>query len=243
MKSTCPRPITLLAPLLACLCLAAAAQKAAKDLPVTTTIRVADPDVAASLQFRGDGAPYTNSRYVQSIIQGIGDWEMMSDYSTSSTRKVFVDFSQPIAGSCPTCPNTNPVAPASQLYATRFIAKCAEYGNNFFTLPLGSTMACPMFTRVVIGGQNYRIHMQSNPGSQGYYQGTDHVNVTCTGANSLGKCNRWRVGPSADYLRADGTLAKGSVGKLVKVTTVNRQTVNVDQGNFYFSFSIDVTNP
>ena len=104
-------------------------------------------------------------------------------------------------------------------------------------------MACRMFTRVVIGGQNYRIHMNDNPHTQGYYPWANHVSVTSTGADPAGKCNRWRVAPSGNCLRTDGTVARGSVGKLVKVTTVNRQTVNVDQGNFSFSFYIDVTNP
>ena len=41
----------------------------------------------------------------------------------------------------------------------------------------------------------------------------------------------------------DGTVVRGSVGKLVKVTTTKGKTVDVDQGDFNFSFSIQVTNP
>ena len=41
----------------------------------------------------------------------------------------------------------------------------------------------------------------------------------------------------------DGSVARGNVGKLVKPTTVRGKTVDVDQGDFYFSFSIEVTNP
>src|SRR5436190_15469179 len=96
------------------------------DMPVTTTISDADPNVAPVFQIRSDGAVYPNSLNVQSLIQGsgIGDWVMQSDLSSASTRTVFVDFSQPIAGSCPSCPNGNPVPFASRLYQTRFIAKC-----------------------------------------------------------------------------------------------------------------------
>ncbi len=94
--------------------LVAMAQKAGKpapptaDMAVTTTVRDADANIAPVLQITSDGALYSNTRDVQSLIQGIGDWVMQSDFS--STRTVFVDFSQPIAGSCPSCANGNPVA-------------------------------------------------------------------------------------------------------------------------------------
>ncbi len=226
----------------------AATSKAQKnrvvDVPVTTTLAAVDANIAPTLQIRNDGAgSYRNSRDVQSIIQGIGDWEMQSDFSTASTRKVFVDFGQPIAGSCPTCPNGNPIALPSQLYPTRFIAKCHEYNANLFTLALGATTPCPMYTRVDVNGQNYRINMNPNPAAQAYYPETNPVNITCTGTDSLGKCNRWKVEPSGYYMMPDGTVVRGSVGKLVKVTTVKGKTVDVDQGDFNFSFSIQVTNP
>jgi hypothetical protein len=215
------------------------------DMPVTTTISDADPSVAPVFQIRSDGAAYPNSSNVQSLIQGsgIGDWVMQSDFSTASTRTVFVDFSQPIPGSCQTCPNGNPIPLASRLYGTRFIAKCHEYNNNMFTLPYLSTMACPLYTRVDVNGQNYRINMNPNPAAQAYYPETNYVNISCTGMDSIGKCNRWKVEPSGYYMMPDGTVARGSVGKVVKVTTVRGKTVDVDQGDFNFSFSIQVTNP
>jgi len=237
----------LLALLLACLTWAIPtmtqhAQKPPKppgDLPVTTAIA----DIG--MQIRSDGALYTNSTDVQSIIQGVSaDWVMQSDFSTTSTRTVFVDFSQPIAGSCPTCPNGNPIALPSRLYGTRFIAKCHEYNNSMFTLPYLSTMTCPMYTRVDVNGQNYRINMNPLSSAQAYYPETNYVNVTCTSLNSSGKCNGWQLEPSGTYTPAGGTtLVRGNVGKLVKVTTVKGKTVDVDQGDFYFSFSIGLTNP
>jgi hypothetical protein len=236
------------ATLLACLGLplAATAQRnrLPADVPVTTTIRDTDANIAPVLQFRSDGAVYSNTKDVQSIIQGIGDWEMQSDFSTASTRTVFVDFGQPIAGSCPSCPNGNPIALPSRLYPTRFIAKCHEYNNNLFTLGYLATMSCPMYTRVNVNGQNYRINMNPLSGAQAYYPETNYVNFTCTGVNSSGQCNSWQAEPSGSYVPAGGTTAvRGNVGKLVKVTTVKGKTVDVDQGDFYFSFSISMTNP
>jgi len=214
------------------------------DVPVTTTVRDADANIAPVLQIRSDGAVYTNTRDVQSIIQGIGDWEMQSDFSSASTRTVFVDFSQAIPGSCPSCPNGNPVVLPSRLYPTRFIAKCREYNNNMFTLPYLSTMSCPLYTRVDVNGQNYRINMNPLSGAQAYYPETNYVNFTCTGVNSSGQCNQWQAEPSGTYVPAGGTAAvRGNVGKLVKVVTVRGKTTDIDQGDFYFSFSISVTNP
>ncbi len=238
----------LLATLLACLGvpLAVAAQRVRITLtPVTTTVRDADANIAPVLQVSSDGVgPYTNTTDVQSVIQSIGDWVMQSDFSTASTRKAFVDFSQPIAGSCPTCANGNPVALPSMLYGTRFIAKCHEYNNNMFSLPYLATISCPLYTRVDVNGQNYRINMNPLSGAQAYYPETNYVNITCTRLNGSGQCNSWQVEPSGTYVPAGSTTSvRGNVGKLVKVITVKGRTTDIDQGDFYFSFSIGVTNP
>ena len=226
----------------------AAASRAQKgrvvDVPVTTTIADADGNIAPALQIRSDGVgPYANTKDVQSLIQSVGDWVMQSDYSTASTRTVFVDFGRPISGSCPTCPNGNPLALPSQLYPTRFIAKCHEYNANMLTLPLGASTTCPMYTRVIFNGQSYRINMNPNPAAQAYYPETNDVSITCTGMDPLGKCNRWKVEPNGYYMLPDGSIARGSVGKLVKVTTVKGRTTDVDQGDFSFSFSIQMITP
>ncbi|HEY8205283.1 MAG TPA: hypothetical protein VIF81_11190 [Pyrinomonadaceae bacterium] len=220
------------------------AGKPPADTPVTTTVRDADANIAPVLQIRSDGGLYSNTKDVQSLIQGIGDWVMQSDYSTTSTRTVFVDFSQPIAGSCLTCPNGNPVVLPSRSYPTRFIAKCHEYYNNMFTLSYLSTISCPLYTRVDVNGQNYRINMNPLSGAQAYYPETNYVNITCTRLNSSGQCNSWQVEPSGTYVPAGGTVSvRGNAGKLVKVVTVRGKTTDIDQGDFYFSFSIGVTNP
>jgi hypothetical protein len=215
-------------------------------MPVTTTISDADLSVAPVFQIRSDGAVYPNSQNVQSLIQGsgIGDWVMQSDLSSASTRTVFVDFSQPVAGSCPTCPNSNPIPLASGPYPTRFIAKCHEYNHNMFTLPYLATISCPLYTRVDVNGQNYRINMNPLAIAQAYYPETNFVNITCAGVNSSGQCNNWRIKPSGTYVPAGSSTAViGNVGKLVKVVTIRGKATDIDQGDFYFSFSIGVTNP
>jgi hypothetical protein len=66
------------------------------DLPVTSTIA----DGTAQIQC-DDFGPYKNTKAVQSIIQPIGDWVLDTNYSSLSTRSVYLDLSKPIAGTGP----------------------------------------------------------------------------------------------------------------------------------------------
>jgi hypothetical protein len=66
----------------------------------------------------------------------------------------------------------------------------------------------------------------------------DPVSVTCTAADSAGKCNAWRVAPGV--LLADGS--RKSRAKLIRVAASKRET-DQDLGEFYMSFEINITNP
>lgn len=70
---------------------------------VTVTSTISDSLDGTSMQIQRDGGgSYTNTRYVQSIVQGaIPDWELDTNYSTSSTRNVWLDFTRPVPGSGP----------------------------------------------------------------------------------------------------------------------------------------------
>ncbi len=52
-----------------------------------------------------------------------------------------------------------------------------------------------------------------------------------------------RPNESGIYSPDGVTTVKRNVGKLVKVVTSKGKTTDVDQGDFYFSFSIGMTNP
>ena len=116
-----------------------AASQKVSDLLVTSTIKdyqdVTDSNGVPQrlwLQIRSDGADgYKNSRSVQSIIQGTaGDWVLDTNFATSSTRSIFLDFSKPISGSGP-----NGGAPAPIHDRTgegRIISKCHEAANSMF---------------------------------------------------------------------------------------------------------------
>ncbi len=195
----------------------ATAQKQ-KDLPVTSTIA----DGAFQIQ-SDDQGPYTNTKAVQSIIQPIGDWVLNTNYSSLSTRSIYLEFSQPAPGS------PNPPFSA-ELVKARLITQCPASMLSLVTS--GAFMECGLVTHFTYGADSYRLAM--NPGGVNGYVDTDSVRVTCLGATN-GQCNSWGIEPAA----ASGM----NVAKLLLLTTARGKTVATDLGKFYMSFAISVTNP
>jgi len=200
----------------------------AVDTPVTST--VADVDATGvALRIQSDGAgPYTNSKMVQSVIQALShDWVLDTNWSRQSTRAVYVDFGDPIAGSAPG--GVDPVAPFSTaLVKGRFISKCHETNVNMFTIAAGSTVICPMALSFNYGGTDYRLAM--NPAN---YSDTNWINVTCQSASN-GSCDGWLLEPNGVY---------GTPKNSTKLLKIAKNGALSDQGDFYMSFSIAVTNP
>jgi hypothetical protein len=213
----------------------ALAQKLPPNVPVVTTIADADHSIAPTLHIQSDGGGgYVHSRTVESQIQGIGDWELTTNTRTP-TRGVYLSFAEPIPGTGPN--GGNPIAPPDGDYFLRIIAKCHNYGNNMFSLGGGATMTCPIHPTFDDNGQSYAIIM--NPVTT-QYPDTEDAIITCLATDSANKCREWRIEPSGTYLTGTGEVDKGSVGKLVKVVTVKGKTVHEVQGNFYFSFAINL---
>jgi hypothetical protein len=70
-----------------------------KDVPVTSTVRDTDANVAPTLTILSDSrGDYVNSRTLTSMIQGIGDWVLDSINPAHADRKIFLDFTQPVPG-------------------------------------------------------------------------------------------------------------------------------------------------
>lgn len=91
----------------------------------------------------------------------------------------------------------------------------------------------------------YRVHMTPDEGSVFPYPSTDYVNITCRAVNASFQCVNWHFEPNGTKggcVTADCSV-KQDVVKLVKVVTKGTTTTEYDQGNFYMTFSIDVTNP
>lgn len=196
------------------------------DTPVTTAIQNFN-EYGIGYRIQSDGNVYTNGTdSVQSIIQGIGDWEL--DTKTSTVRKVFIDFSDPVS-SIISGQNPNPPFPSAYV-PMRFISKCAEYGINMRNLLINQQVRCPLAISLTYNNATYAVRMNAN------YSGTELVNWTCL-AQTTDKCSSWQMDSSSFH---DGEAK--NIGQLIKVASTRRET---DQllGQFYFSFKINVTSP
>lgn len=210
--------------------------KPPSDTPVTTTFDGLGVDTSPTLRVQSDqlGA-YTNSSSLQSIIQGIGDWELdMLNFSSSPQRKLLVDFRDPVTGSGPG--GVAPSAPfAYQLVRARLISKCTDYGNDMRTIPGGATVNCPLAIAFdAAGGVRYRLAMNPN----NFFE-VNPVQITCVATDANSKCNQWKIEPSATQFPSG---ERKNVAKLLKVATKPNQT-DQDMGDFYMSFTIHLTNP
>ena len=212
------------------------------DLPVTSTIDGLGVNTSPTLRVQSDqlGA-YRNlasgrSR-LQSIIQGIGDWELdMLNFDSSPQRKVLIDLRDPVPGSGPG--GGAPINPLGangyQIVRARFICKCTQNGIDTRTMQPNALYLCPMALAFDdAGGVRYRLN--NNPSN---FNETNWVQITCVATDANSKCNQWKIEPSVSQL--DGE--RKNVSKLLKVATKPNQS-DVDMGDFYLSFTIHVTNP
>jgi len=233
------------------------------DVPVTSTIRDyvdwTDPDSSTTqriqMQVQSDGGgvyitiPGTkrNTFRVRSLFDGFQDWVLDTGLDvTSPTRKAFLDFSHPIAGSgpgggAPTPPFT------TALVRPKLTAAGDLVGINLLSIAGGETVSCPMrigFFYPIGGSDQYRIHMTPNSPINPYPE-TDNAVVTCTGVDANSQCNQWQIEPegtNGGCLTADCSVRQNVV-KLVKLATVKGKLTEVNLGDFYMTFSIGVTNP
>jgi hypothetical protein len=205
------------------------------DLPVTVTIEGNGADTAPTLRIQSDGqGVYKHSNSLQSIIQGIGDWELdMLNFTSSPQRTILVDLRDPVPNSAPN--GTTPTAPFGyEKVRGRFIAKCSLYGGNMQTMYGGLSISCPLAVAFDQGGRRYRLAF--NP--ENFPNEVDPVNVTCMNPVGTAKCSQWRIEPSV--VQTDGTMKNRA--KLIRVASSRKET-DQDLGEFYMSFAINVTNP
>ncbi len=211
------------------------------DMTVTSVVADADASIAPMLQLRSDGlGAYQNSSSLSSIIQGIGAWVLDVKTPRNATRQVYLDFSQPVAGSGPN--GGAPIALPSGLYQVRIISKCNAYGTTMQDLAPGGTTICPLHIAFDHDGVGYALQMNPQSGdADGSYAETEPARITCvTPASGAGSCTGWTLTPTG--VLPDGT-GLGNVAKLLRYQTSKGKTTKVEQGDFLFSFAIAVTRP
>ncbi|HSB11728.1 MAG TPA: hypothetical protein VLM38_19725 [Blastocatellia bacterium] len=223
--------------------------------PVTTTIRdyvdVGDPYPLSTkripMQIQSDGnATYTNSSTLRSVIINAGGWDFDTGftYIRRPTRRVYLDFSQPISKTGPG--GTDPVPPFTTAFVRPwFSSKCYYNGVEMLAMGAGEIVTCGLTGNFAnpADGVEYRIIM--NPGCPAFSDGCPETNattVTCTGVDGNGNCNIWTIEPSGPCVTADCSLRKNVI-RLAKIATVKGKSVATNLGDFYMSFAIEVTNP
>ena len=210
-----------------------------RAIPVTTTITgggvIADPTIF-NYRIQSDLlGPYRDGvNSVSNELQTGGDWRL--DALNSTTRTMMFDFRDPVPGSNPNAPFN--VANFPAMIETK---SYLLYGNGKVAgmTGLNSTLITPLVMRFDLNGIIHRVLMDSQR-----YPQTNYALITCTGVSDpnnpdTSPCNRWRIEPSVT--QPDGQLK--NIAKLVRVTTSKGKTTEIDLGNFYLSFLIDITNP
>ena len=201
------------------------AAKPAGDAPATSTIGDIDQSTGTVYRIGSDSlGPYRNGvDSMQSIVQGIGDWEL--DALAASVRRVRFDFGDPVAGTGASAPFGSAFVP------TRFISKCAQVGVFMPGMAVGEQVLCPLAIALKYNNVGYALRSSAN------YPGTESVVWTCLARNST-KCVSWRMVPGV--VQADGQRKIRM--QLLQPATRPRDSDTL-LGQFYMSFDITVTTP
>lgn len=209
-----------------------------KNVAVRSIVLDYAADVAPGLNIQSDGAgDYVNSSTLVSQIQAIGDWELDAKNPKGATRKIILDFSQPIAGSAPG--GGDPVVPPSGAYKFRAIAKCSLYGNSLLAFAAGAVKSCPLHVGFEYNGATWALQMDPYTAANGPFPETNYATVTCIFPTSgTSPCSQWKFTPSGTYISEDSTVKYRNVAKLLEYTTSHGRTTVIDRGDFYLSFSI-----
>lgn len=211
------------------------AGKPPRDAPVTSHFAGLGVDTIPTMRLQSDQlGPYVTSSTVVSRIQTGGDWELDTNLSTS-TRTILFDFRDAIPDSAPG--GAAPIPPFQyQQVSGRLICKGSAYSTNMHEMygvgTFGYCALSPSFTHT--DGSKYRIDMGTPT-----FSGTQPALITCLRVDSANKCNQWRIEPSG--VQADGE--RKNLGRLMKTTPAKPKDILTSVGDFYFSFSIDITKP
>ena len=230
MKQVIPAVLTLLV----AAAVPAAAQPSA-SVVVRSTIHDADMGVAPTLHIRSDDAiggseDYDHRpRYLESIIQSGGDWELdLGLFTKPSGRRVVLAAFAPAVG---------------EFSAIRFITRCRDAGRhnqNILQLQLGATVPCGLSVewKNLGDGFTYRLYLNENVSFTGWPSNGD-ISVTCTDVTA-GLCSRWRIQPELQ----DGSGSYSSNGTVVKLVPNKKGAPTQQvQGTGSFSFSFDLAKP
>jgi hypothetical protein len=207
-----------------------------KGIPVTSTIAgtgaLPDPTIS-NYRVQSDlVGPYLNNvDSVTTELQTGGDWRL--DALASPTRKMLFDFRDSVSGSNPSPPFL--VGQAPGMIETKSYLLYG-HGQVAGMTGLNTTLITPLVMRFDLNGNIYHVWMNS-----ANYPQTNYALVKCVGVVSPtnSQCIHWTIEPSVT--QPDGQLK--NIAKLTRTYTSKGKTIEENHGDFYISFSIDITNP
>jgi hypothetical protein len=209
-----------------------------KNVAVRSTVLDYAGDVAPRLNIQSDGlGDYVNASTLTSQIQAVGDWELDAKNPKGATRRLTIDFAEPIAGSGPG--GIDPTPPPAAAFKFRVIAKCSLYGNSLLQFAAGAVKTCPLHIGFDYNGVTWAYQMDPYTAANGPFPQTNYATVTCIYPTSgSSPCSQWKFTPSGTYVEADGTVRYRNVAKLLEYQTSRGRSVVVDHGDFHVSFSM-----
>ena len=234
------------------LAVSAFAARPVADLPVTSTLADFDAsNVAYFVQSDGLG-PYKNGvDGVKSVLQGgslnglSGDWDL-DTYNANlkgpdnSLRHAYITFSSANAVQPADPGYTSPANPpfwGTQRLSMRFLAQCsaAPYYISVKAIKPGFPAYCPLLMRFKVSN-DYRLVMgHSTPN----LAETQDVQISCNAVDASGNCNDWSVDSTPPVSQGGGP----GVNQVRARLTLLGKTTNTQEGDFYFTFHIRITNP
>jgi hypothetical protein len=231
----------------------AASQKSSSpksDLPVTASILDFDAsNVPYFIQSDGLGSYQSGVSGVQSVLQTSANYAWLlntynSSFTASAGRNAVITLTPANQQSATAKLPSFWTSWGTYLEPARFITQ----GVNcpLLTIRPGSPIHCPLLIRfgpatsVGKGIFYYRLDMThglfNDPESQ-------EVQVSCNAVNSAGNCYDWFVDSAPPLSENGGVATNRVVAQLTKVTSQSCCLSFENEGDFYLTFHIRVTNP
>ena len=228
------------------------------DLPVTSTISDSDPSgIAYLVQSDGLGAYKDGLAGVESILQGVsqnglsGDW-ILNSYNTGATasagRNALITLSaanEVMPGDPNFTAPANPPFTGTSLEPFRFIAKCSSspYFISVKAIKPGSPAYCPLLLRFAAAfGRHDSDYYRLDMGHSYQYPPepeTQDVQISCNAVDGSGNCKDWSVDSIPPLSQSGGILVNRVRARL----NLNPVSTPTNEGDFYLTFHIRVTNP
>ncbi|HKT33608.1 MAG TPA: hypothetical protein VJR03_02170 [Nitrospira sp.] len=224
------------------------------DISVTSTI--SDNDASGTAyRVQSDGlGPYVNQQAgVQSILQAAAsyDWELStynSSFSGSAGRNAWITLGPVNQESASATLPSIWSSWGTNLEPVRFIDKCSYINVNMLAIKPGSPQACPILIRFgpeISSGRTttyYRLDMSPNLCKSCIAEPeTQDVQISCNAQDASGHCNDWSVDSIPPTSQSGGVPTNQVIARLVLVNSGGALVAN--DGDFYLTFHIHVTNP